>query len=102
MAFPNFNYKKIMQEIDAKWTSFILGLLSVIYLVGKSFLQLFTSLYGWIIIAVAIAIIVSPEINSFVKKKIMKIVDKFRKPVEHGNASTQSSERPILGNIFNE
>jgi hypothetical protein len=101
MALPKFDFKKVMEEIDAKWTSLILGLLSLVYFVGKSFLQLFTSLYGWIIIAFAIAIIVSPEVNKFVKTKIMKVIDKFRKraPIA-GNTSNRSSDGPMLGNLF--
>lgn len=82
MNFPKINFDKIMEELDVKWTLIILGLLFLTYIVGKSFLQLFSSLYGWIIIVFAVAIIVSPEFNGFIKDKIMLLINKFRN-MEH-------------------
>lgn len=99
MAYPNF--KKIMEEVDAKWTSFILGLLSIVYFVGKSFLQFFSSVYGWIIIGIAIAIIVSPEINEYVKNKIMILVNKFRKPGNQRGVRMSDGSLHIA-NLFRE
>lgn len=103
MALPKLDFKKILDEIDAKWTSFMIGLLSLTYFVGKIFLQFISSIYVWIIIAVATALIFSPEFNAYVKNKIKKLMNKFRKPAEgDGNASNRSSEGPNLGNLFQE
>lgn len=76
--FPKINFERIIEELDVKWTAIFLVLLFFTYIVGKTFLVLFTSLYGWILVMLAIAIIVSPEFNAFLKEKILMVVDKFR------------------------
>jgi uncharacterized membrane protein YczE len=78
MKFPKLNLEKIMEELDVKWTAIELLLLFITYIVGKSFLQLFTSVYGLIVIAFGVAVVVSPEFNKFVQEKIMLLVNKFR------------------------
>lgn len=77
MKFPKLNFEKLMQELNIQWILIELCSLLFIYIVGKSFLHLFTSLYGWILLAFSVAIVVSPEFNNFVKEKIMLMVNKF-------------------------
>lgn len=78
MKFPKLNFEKILEDLDVTWASIEIGLLFLTYIVGKSFLQLFTSLYGWIIIVFGVAVVVSPEFNKFFKNKISTLVDKFQ------------------------
>lgn len=78
MKFPKINIESLLEELDVKWTIIILAFLFLTYIVGKTFLQLFTSLYGWIIVGLAIAILVSPELNLYMKDKINLYILKFR------------------------
>lgn len=76
--FSKFNLGQIIENLDIKWTLIILGVLFLTYIVGKSFLQLFSSLWEWIVIVFAIAIVLAPEFNVYVRDKIMLIILKAR------------------------
>lgn len=78
MKFPKMNLESILEQLDVKWTLIILAILFITYIVGRSFLQLFSSLYGWIIIGLAVAVVLSPEFNIYLKDKINLYTLKFR------------------------
>lgn len=78
MNFSLINLESLLAEIDVQWTIITLILLFAIYIVGKTFLEIFSSLYGWIIIAFGIAIVFSPELNALLRGKITYWITKLR------------------------